>query len=192
MDWSKFRSSLRRDSHKASDWEYRNRTSLYMVCFGASLYITHHHISYVLVHHYIIMHHYISCVLVHHYIIMHHYISCVFVYHYISCITIYHKSLYIMHPYISCVLVHHYIIIRHYIPCVYWCIIIYQASLYMMRFGMVGQKWIFASLLRELVFGAGVEKYFGAFLSTSTGKIYIWILSLYLISQAETVYLKIS
>ena len=165
-------SSLRGDSHKASDWKYRNRTSLYMVSFGASPFIMHHNISYVLVHRYIIMHHYIACVLVHHYIIMHHYISCVFVHHYISCITIYHKSIYIMHHYISCslvqryiimhyflwcVLVHHYIIIRHYIPCVYWCITIYQASLYMMRFGMVGQKLIFASLLREIVFGAGVE-----------------------------------
>ena len=34
-----------------------------------------------------------------------------------------------------------------------------------MRFDMVGRKWNFASLLRELVFDAGVEKYFGAFLS---------------------------
>ena len=82
-DWTKYPSSLRRDSQKASDWERRNRTairmwlrkllfgSLYMMCFW-SINI-------------------LSCITIYRaslYINMHHYISC---------ITIYHASLYIMH-----------------------------------------------------------------------------------------------
>ena len=63
------------------------------------------------------MYHYISCVFVHRYIIMHHYISCVLVHHYI-----------IMHYHISCVFLH------QYISCV-WCMTIYHASLYIMRYG---------------------------------------------------------
>ena len=106
-DRPKHRSSLLRDSHKASDWEYRNRAairmrlrkgllwSLCMIRFDASLYI---------------MHHYISCVFVH------QYISCVW------CMTIYHASLYIMRfggaQYIYIMrLVHDYIIMHNYRTC---------------------------------------------------------------------------
>ena len=153
-DRPKHRSSLLRDSHKASDWEYRNRAairmrlrkglfwSLCMIRFDASLYI---------------MHHYISCVLVHHYIIMHYHISCVFLHQYISCVwcmTIYHASLYIMRfggsQYISCVWCitkYHaslYYIMHHY----RWCVLVHRyiscITIYMMRFGVVGRKCNFA------------------------------------------------
>ena len=271
-DRSKYRSSFRTDSHKASDWEYRNRAvirmllrkrlfgslymirfdaslyyhaSLYIMRFGASLYyhalsyimrfptsiyimrLVHDYISCIIIHHaiwwiakyhaslYYIIHHYIWCDVVHHYIIMHHCISCVFVHQYISCVwcmTIYHASLYIM-PFggsqyiscvwcitiLSCITIDHaiwcitkyhaslYYTIHHYI----WCVLVHHCisciTIYMIRFGMVGRKCNIASLLRELVFVAGVKKYFGAIRSTSIAKIYIRIWLLDRISQTETV-----
>ena len=107
--------------------------SLYIVRFGTSLY---YHAS---LH---IMRFRTSIYIMR---LVHDYISCITIEHAIWCITKYHASLYyIMHHYIWCVLAHHYI---------------YHASLYiyMMRFGMVGRKFNFASLLRELVFVAGVK-----------------------------------
>ena len=145
LDRSMYRRSLRRDSQKASDWEYHNRVvirmrlrkrlfgSLYMIRFDASLYIIsfgaslYYHASLYIMRFGASRYYHASL-----YIIR---FDASLYYHASLYIMRFRTSIYIMrlvHDYISCIiihhaiwwitiyimrLVHHYIIMHHYRSC---------------------------------------------------------------------------